>query len=132
MFSESLKHTSGALMMESDVILGVDSHVIHVDLKPLLRKHICKDVVHESLEGGGGVTEPKEHDSGFKESHGGDESGFPLIFFLDANVVISPMNVEFGEQGGFFHVVDEFRDQGERIGISDGVGVQIAVILAGT
>ena len=123
MFSESLEHTSGALMMEGDVIFGVDSHVIHVDLKPFFWKHIREDVVHESLEGGGGITEPKEHDSGFEESHGGDESGFPLIFFLDANVVISPTNVEFGEQSGFFHVVDEFRDQGERIGVSDGVGV---------
>ena len=132
MLSESLKHTSGALVMESYVILGVDSHVIHVDLKPLLWKHIREDMVHESLEGGGSVAESKEHDGGFKESHGGDESGLPLIFLLDANVVISPMNVKFGEQGGFFHVVNEFRDQGERIGISDSVGVQVAVVLAGT
>ena len=132
MFSESLEHTSGALMMEGNIIFGVDSHVIHVDFKPLLRKHICEDVIHEGLEGGGSVTESKEHDSGFKESHGGDESGLPLIFFLDANVVISPTNVKFGEQGGFFHVVNELRDQEERIGISDSVGVQVAVVLTGT
>ena len=113
-------------------IFGVDFHVIHVDFKPLLQKHICEDVVHEGLKGGGSVTESKEHDSGFKESHGGDESGLPLIFLSDVNVVISPTNVKFGEQGGFFHVVDEFGDQGERIGISDGVGVQVAVVLAGT
>ena len=81
---------------------------------------------------GGGIAEPKEHDGGFEESHGGNESGFPLIFLSDVNVVISPTNVEFGEQGGFFHVVNEFRDQGERVGISDGVGVQVVVILAGT
>ena len=117
--------------MESYIILGVDSHVVHVDLKPLLWKHICKDMVHESLEGGGSIAEPKEHDGGFKESHGGDESGLPLIFLSDANVVISPTNVEFGEQGGFFHVINEFGNQGERIGISDSVGVQVAVVLAG-
>ena len=132
MFSKSLEYTSGAFMMEGDVIFGMDSHVIHVDFKPLLREHICEDVVHKGLKGGGSVTESKEHDSGFKESHGGDESGFPLIFLSDANVVISPTNVEFGEQGGFFHVVNELRDQGEGIGISDGVGVQVAVVLAGT
>ena len=131
MFSELLEYTSGALMVENYIILGVDSHVIHVDLKPLLRKHICEDVVYESLEGGGSVAEPKEHDSGFKKSHGGDESSLSLIFFLNANVVISPTNVEFGEQGGLFHVVDELRDQGEGIGISDGVGVQVVVVLAG-
>ena len=81
---------------------------------------------------GGGIAESKEHDSGFKESNGGDESGLPLIFLLDVNVVISPTNVEFGEQGGFFHVIDEFGDQRERIGISDSVEVQVAVVLAGT
>ena len=132
MFSESLEHTSSALMMESCIILGVDSHVVHVDLKPLLWEHICKDVVHESLEGGGSVAEPKEHDGGLEESHGGDESGLPLIFLSDVNVVISPSNVKFGEQGGFFHVINEFRDQGERIGISDSVGVQVVIVLART
>ena len=131
MLSESLEHTSGVLMVESYVILGVDSYVVHVDLKPLVQKHICKDMVHESLEGGGSVAEPKEHDGGFKESYGGDESSLPLIFLSDANVVISPTNVKFGEQDGFFHVVDEFGDQGERIGISDSVGVQVARVLAG-
>ena len=132
MLSELLEHMSGVLMMEGYIILGVDSHVVHVDLKPLLWKHICKDMVHKSLEGGGSIAEPKEHDGGFKESHGGNESGLLLIFLSDVNVVIFPTNVKFGEQGGFFHVVDEFRDQGERVGILDGVGVQIAVVLAGT
>ena len=123
MFSESLEHSSGAFMMEGDVILGVDSHIVHVDLKPLLWKHICENVVHEGLKGGGGITESKEHDRWFKESHGSDESSLPLIFLLDANIVIFPTNVKFGEQGGFFHVVDELGDQGERIGVLDGVRV---------
>ena len=72
---------------------------------------------------GKGIAEPKEHDSGFKKSHGGDESSLPLIFLLDVNVVIFPTNVKFGEQGGFLHIVDEFWDEGEWIGVSDSVGV---------
>ena len=115
--------------MEGYIVFGVDPHVIHVDLKPLFWEHICKDMVHESLEGGGSIAESKEHDSGFKESHGGNESGFPLIFLLDADVVISRTNVEFGEQGGLLHVINEFWDEGEWIGISDSVGVQVVVIL---
>ena len=83
------------------------------------------------MEHGGSIAECEEHDGGFKESHGGNESSFPLILLLDVNVVISQMNVEFGEQGGFLHVIDEFRDEGEWVSISDSVGVQIAVILAG-
>ena len=78
MLSESLEHTSGAPMMEDYIILGVDTHVVHVDLKPLFWKHICEDMVHEGLEGGRSVAEPKEHDGGFEESHGGDESSFSI------------------------------------------------------
>ena len=132
MFPELLKYTSGMFMVESYIILGVDFHIVHVNFEPLLWEHVCKDVIHECLECGGSIAESEEHDGGFNESHGGDEGCFPLVLFSNANVVISPTNVEFGEQGGFVHVIDEFRDQGERIGISDGVGVQIVVILAGT
>ena len=123
MFSKSLEYLSGAFMMEGYVIFGVDSHVIHVDLKPLLWEHIHEDMVHEGLEGGRSIAKSKAHDGGFEKSHGGDESSFPLIFLSDANVVVSPTNVEFGEQGGLLHVINEFGDQWKRIGISDGVGV---------
>ena len=40
------------------------------------------------------------------------------------------MNVKFGEQGGFLHVIDEFRDEGKWVGISDSVGVQVVIVLA--
>ena len=45
------------------------------------------------------------------------------------DVVISPSNVKLSKQGGLFHVINEFRDEGERVGISDCMGVQVAVIL---
>ena len=130
MFSELLEHTLSMFVMEGYIILGVYSHVVHIDLKPLFWEHIHEDMVHESLEGGGSIAESKEYDGGFEESHGGNESSFPLIFLPDANVVISPINVEFGEQGGLLYVIDKFWDEGEWIGISDSVGVQVAVILA--
>ena len=130
MFSEALEYTSSTFVMEGYIILGVDSHVVHVDFKPLFHEHIHKDLVHEHLESGGGIAEPEEHDSGFEESHGGDEHSLPLVFFSDMNVVVSPTDVEFGEQGGFLHVINEFRDKGEWVGIVDGVGVQVVVVLA--
>ena len=80
-------------------------------------------MVHEGLEGGGCVAEPEEHDGGFEKSHGGDKGSFPLVFFSDTNVVISPTNVEFSEQGGFLHIINEFRDERKGVGVSDGVGV---------
>ena len=80
-------------------------------------------MVHECLEHGGCIAESEEHDSGFKEFHRSDESSFPLVLFSNADVVVSPSNVKFGEQGGFFHVIDKFWDEGERVGIVDGVGI---------
>ena len=130
MFPESLEDTLSSFMMEGYIILGVNSHVIHIDFKPFFWMHICEDMVHKSLEGGGSVAKSKEHDSRFEESHGGDESGFSLILLPDVNVVISPTNVKFGEQGGLLHVINEFRNEGEWISIPDSVGVQVAVILA--
>ena len=56
-------------------------------------------MVHEHLERGRCITEPKEHDGRFKESHGSNEGSFPLVFFSDVNVVVSPTDVKFGEQG---------------------------------
>ena len=56
-------------------------------------------MVHECLEGGGGIAKPEEHDSGFKESHGCNEGRFPLIFLPNADIVVLPANVKLGEQG---------------------------------
>ena len=56
-------------------------------------------MVHERLECGQSIAKAKEHDGGLKKSHGGDEGRFPLVFFSNANVVISPVDVELGEQG---------------------------------
>ena len=69
-------------------------------------------MIHECLEGGWGVAEAKEQDSGFKESHQGDKGCFPLILFSEADVVVSPSYVELGEYGGILHVVNEFQDKG--------------------
>ena len=98
MFSESLKYLLGVFMVESYIILGVDSHIVHVDFEPLLWEHICKDVIHECLECGGSIAETKEHDGGLKQSHGGDKGSLPLVFFSDmVDVVISPSNVKRSE-----------------------------------
>ena len=77
----------------------MDTKIIHVDLQPFFSEHVSEDMVHECLECGGGVIESEEHDSGFEESHGSYEGSFPLVLLSNADVVVSPTNVEFGEQG---------------------------------
>ena len=67
-------------------------------------------MVHEYLKGRRGIAKAKEHDSGFKQSHGGDEGCFPLVFFLDVNVIVPPTYVKFSEYCEVFHVIYEFGD----------------------
>jgi hypothetical protein len=54
-------------------------------------------VIHEALEGSGAIAHSEKHDSWFEESSTCFESGLPLIFFSDPNIVISPTDIEFAE-----------------------------------
>ena len=49
---------------------------------------------------------------GFKKAERGNECCLPLVSFSNVDVVISPSDVEFGEEGGVLHVVNEFGDKG--------------------
>ena len=79
---------------------GVDKEVVHVDDEPSFSDHVAKRVIHEALEGGGGVGKPEEHHSGFEEAFVGDEGCFPLVTVFDLYVVVPPPNVEFSEDLG--------------------------------
>ena len=63
-------------------------------------------MIHEGLECWRSVAEAEKYDSGFIETKGSNECSFPLIIFMNANIVITPSYVEFGEEGGVFHVID--------------------------
>ena len=67
---------------------GVDEEIIHVDNEPSFGNHVVEGVVHETLEGGGGVGEPEEHHSRFEEAFVGDEGRLPLVTVLDSYVVM--------------------------------------------
>ena len=104
--------------------------VIHVDLEPSFSDHVSENMIHEHLKSRRGIAEPEEHYGGLKEAKRSDEHCFPLVFLLDANVVVSPTNIELGEQCRVLHIIDQLRDEGERIPIVNGVGVEISVVLA--
>ena len=114
------------------VVVGVDEEVVHINDEPAFSNHIPERVRHESLESGRGIGHAEEHDSGFVESSVGNEGGFPLVAFLDSDVVISPSYIKLGEDLGVFEFVNEIGDQGEGVGISDSVFVKVAEILAGS
>ena len=69
-------------------VIKEDEEVVHVYHQPSFCDHVLEGVIHESLEGGRGIAQAKEHDHGFKETFMSDESSLPLISFLDANIVI--------------------------------------------
>ena len=87
-------------------------------------------MIHKCLKSRRGITEPKEHYSGFKEAERCDECCFSLVFLLDANVVIAPSNIKLGEQGRVLHIIDQLWDEGERISVANSVGVEISIVLA--
>ena len=75
----------------------MDTQVIHIDLQPTFSNHVSEDVVHECLKCRRCVTKSKEHDSGFVKAKWGDECGLPLVFFVDLDVVIPPLDVKLGK-----------------------------------
>ena len=100
-FGHSLKDMTGSFGMGCRV-RGDDEEVIYIDDEPSFSDHVSKRVIHKLLEGGGGVAKTKEYDCGFEESFVGNESCLPLITILDADIVIPPSNVEFGEVASIF------------------------------
>ena len=63
-------------------------------------------MVHEGLESWWGIAETEKHDCGFIEAEGSDEHSFPLIFLLNANVVVTLLYIKLGVEGGVLHVID--------------------------
>ena len=118
-------------MVEGKVIFGMATDVIHINFQPFFCHHVSKDMVHKGLECRWCIAKPKEHHCWFKESKGSDKGGFPLVFFMNVDVVIAPPDVEFCEEGGILHVIDEFWDKRQRVHILNGVGIEILVVLAG-
>ena len=105
MFSEAREDLMSLLVVQSQIVLSVDAQIVHVNLEPLLCDHVSEDMIHKHLKHQWGIVETKKHDGGFKETKGGDECGFPLILFTNANIVISPSDVKLGEKSGVLHVV---------------------------
>ena len=110
-------------------VIREDEEIIHIDNKPSLSNHILGGIIHKPLEGGRGVAQFKEHDSGFEEPFVSDEGGLPLVSFLDLNIVISRPDIHLGEDRCSFKLVNKVRDQRKGVDIFDSVFVQVMIIL---
>src|SRR6267143_367452 len=74
--------------------------VVNIDDDASCPKDRVEQVVHDSLEGGGGVAEAKVHDLRDKTAKRGEERSTEMVLWRDANIVESPMNIKFGENHG--------------------------------
>ena len=129
-FCHMLEDMTGSVCMGLRV-RGGDEEVIHVDDEPSFSDHVLEGVIHKLLERGKGVAKTKEHDGRFKESFVGNEGRFPLMTILDVDVIVPPTNVKLGEVASIFQLVHKVRDEGEEVGITSGVFIEIAVVLTG-
>jgi len=75
----------------------VHHEVVHINDEPSFRKVISEDMVHECLKGRRRVALAEEHYCRFIEPVRSSESGLPLVSLLNLNVVIPPLDIEFGE-----------------------------------
>jgi hypothetical protein len=74
-----------------------DEDVVQIDCNFAFSNQICEYGVHQHLECGGRVGEPKEHDARFKETLVSNEGCLPFIAFFDLDVVVAPTNIKLGE-----------------------------------
>ena len=94
--SHVLQNAFSAFLMEGGVG-RIDEEIVHVDDEPSFGNHITEGVVHETLEGGGGVGEPEEHHGRFEQSLVSNKGCFPLVTVFDSYIVVSPPDVKLSE-----------------------------------
>ena len=111
---------------------GINEEVVHVNDKPSFRDHIVKGVIHEVLESGRGIGETKEHHSGLEESFMSNEGSFPLMSIFDLDIVVSPSDIELGEDFCPLEFINEVRNERKRVCITDSVFIDVAIVLTGS
>ena len=74
-----------------------DEDVIQVYHHYSFGDEFCKDIIHHCLESGQDISKTEKHNERFEEASVHSKSGLPLIAFLDANIIESPLNVQLGE-----------------------------------
>ncbi|KAF9798448.1 hypothetical protein IEO21_10718 [Rhodonia placenta] len=93
---------------------------------------IMEDVVHHRLEGRGGVGEAEEHHQGFVQSPVSHKGRLQFVTSLDPDIVISPSDIELGEERGTVELIHHLSDQRQGVAIFDCDRVQPAVVLYGS
>jgi hypothetical protein len=78
-------------------VFGEDEDVIDVYAYDAMADEVFKNVAHHSLEGGRAVSHAIQHYQWFKQPSVTPKGRFPFISFLDSDVLVAPLDIEFGE-----------------------------------
>ncbi|KAG5733786.1 hypothetical protein E4T56_gene8207 [Termitomyces sp. T112] len=108
---------------------GVDENVVEVYAHYAFGNKVLEDVVHHCLEGGQAIGESKEHNKRFEQSPVGLEGSLPLVSLLDACIIVSLPDIQFGEVLHTLEVDDELRDEGEVVVVLHGHGIENLEVL---
>jgi hypothetical protein len=81
------------------------------------------------LEGCRAVCESEVHYQWFEKSTVCPESSFPFITFLDADVVVAPLDVQFREVPHAAKLVNEIVNKRKGVSVLDSDLIQSAVVL---
>ena len=125
--AEALQNLLHLGLMFRKSTFGEDHDVVDVDDHNVF--HVGENLVHHGLECGQGVAESEEHDSGFVGSSMADERGFPFITFLNPYIVVFPLKVYLCEVLRTLELVDELRDEWERVVVPYSMFIQVPVVL---
>ena len=119
MLSEDVEdlYYNGVMLLLS--LAAKDEDVIHVNNHNSFIYEFSEDVIHYHLECCQPVSEAEEYDQRFKQASVHLKSHLPCISLLNPYVVVSPSDVQLGEifHLGFRHAVEDFQDQGQRVGV---------------
>jgi hypothetical protein len=87
-----------------------------------------EDVVHQSLEGSGGVGEAEGHDGVFEVTVARPKCRLVDVLLMDTNLMIAVTKVDFGEHSGTVKAVEKLVHAGEGIRILDRGVIDGAVV----
>jgi hypothetical protein len=95
--------------------LREDENVIEVNTNDAFQDKVLKDFVHHRLKRGRTIHKTEEHYQGFKQPVIRPKCALPLIAFLHPNIVVAPSDIQLCEVMSTAKLINEFRDQWERV-----------------
>ena len=107
----------------------MDQNVVKVDDDISFFDLGLENVIHHTLKSGWWIAETEKHNQWFEKSKFGDKSRFPFVAGTNANVVVTPTNVEFSEPLWVSQFVDDIDDLGDWISIRNGHSIQLSIVL---